>query len=119
MPEAEDLKAVRTHIVNHTAAFRSIVESRSFRKMFGTVMGEQLLRVPRGFDPHHPAADLVRYKQYLASQTLEPELATRRDFYKTVVETFRTMMPFIRFLNEPIVQLQKTRDRKNALMDAI
>jgi uncharacterized protein (DUF2461 family) len=116
MPLPEDLKAVRLHIANRFAEFRNIIQQKSFRQVFGDVVGEQLSRAPRGFDPEHPAADYVRYKQYLASRTLEPESATSNGFYKNVVGTFRAMMPFIRFLNEPLVDLQKVRERKSALM---
>jgi uncharacterized protein (DUF2461 family) len=75
-----------------------------------------LTRVPLGFPADHPAAEYLKYKQFLASRTLEPEIVTSAQFYKTVVETFRGMLPFIRFLNEPIVAARRTRERQEALM---
>src|SRR5947209_873525 len=92
MPLPEDLAAVREHIAKNAKAFRNIVESRPFRKLFGTLEGEQLVRVPRGFSPDHPAADYLRHKQFLAARTFEPAVATTSGFYKLVVQTFKGML---------------------------
>src|SRR5205823_13261569 len=66
VPLPEDLAVVREHIATNAKSFLGIVDSRQFRKLFGTLGGEQLARVPRGFSPDHPAADYLRHKQFLA-----------------------------------------------------
>ena len=48
------------------------------KKLFGEMQGEQLTRVPKGFAPDHPAADLVRYKQFLLWAELPADVATQR-----------------------------------------
>ena len=116
MPLPEDLQVLRSHIAENRRGFERIVRGAAFRRMFGSVHGEQLTRVPRGFPADHPAADFLKYKQFLASRTLQPEIATSPEFYKTVVETFRGLLPFIRFLNEPILAARRTRERQEALM---
>ena len=117
MPLPEDLNAIRSHIAENAEAFIGIVEGRPFRRLFGTIGGEQLSRVPRGFPPDHAAAKYLRYKQFLASRTFEPDVATTDGFYKLVVETFRGMLPFIRFLNDPLLRARRIRDRQEALLD--
>src|SRR5437773_3742182 len=42
MPLPEDLAVVREHIATNTKSFLGIVNSRQFRKLFGTLGGEQL-----------------------------------------------------------------------------
>jgi uncharacterized protein (TIGR02453 family) len=116
MPLPEDLHAIRAYVAEKPDSFKSIVESSGFKKMFGELGGERLTRVPRGFSPTHPAADYLRHKQYLAGRTLPAAAATSRGFYKTVVETFQTMMPFVRFLNEPVLRLHRQRERQAALL---
>jgi uncharacterized protein (TIGR02453 family) len=116
MPLPEDLAAVREHIASDTKSFLAIVGNRQFRKLFGTVGGEQLARVPRGFPPDHPAADYLRNKQFLAGRNLEPEIATTPAFYRLVVETFKGMVPFVRFLNAPIVKSRRTRERQESFL---
>jgi uncharacterized protein (TIGR02453 family) len=116
MPLPEDLSSVRQKISDDAGSFLKIVTNRQFRKVFGTVAGEKLSRVPRGFRPDHPAAEYLKHKQYLVSQTFPAAVATTPSFYRTVVETFRAMLPFVRFLNEPIVRSRRVRERQDALL---
>ena|SRR5437867_8502406 len=116
MPLPEDLNAVRSHIAENPETFLDIIEARQFRRLFGAIGGDQLSRLPRGFPPDHAAANYLRYKQFLASRTFEPDAATGPDFHRLVVETFRGMLPFVRFLNEPIVKARRLRDRREAML---
>ena len=117
MPLPEDLQAIRSHIAEHPKGLANIVRAPVFRKMFGSIDGEQLSRVPRGFSPDHPAADFLRYKQFLASRTFAGDVATTVRFYKLVVETFRAMVPMVRFLNEPIVKARRLKERQQAMLN--
>ena len=118
MPLPEDLNAVRNHIAENHRKFRAIVESRSFRKLFGMLGGEQLGRVPRGFAQDHPAADYLRFKQFLAGRTFASEIATSSLLQKRTVESFQGMMPLIHFLNEPILKARQHRERQEAVLGA-
>src|SRR5436309_9321153 len=53
MPLPEDLNAVRSHIAENSKLFVKIVGGRQFRKLFKTLGGEQLSRVPRGLPADH------------------------------------------------------------------
>lgn len=116
MPEPEDLKAVREAIVADPRQFEKVVQNTAFRRMFTEVTGQRLMRVPRGFAATHPAADYLRFKQFLAARTLPSESATSPAFAGTLVETFKTLHPFIKFMNEPILAVRRTRDRKESLL---
>src|SRR5262249_40048345 len=116
MPSPEDLNAVRQEIADDAESFMRIVDSRPFRKLFGSVDGERLSRVPRGFAAGHPAAEYLKLKQFLAGRTFPATVATTASFYAIVIETFRAMLPFIRFLNEPIMEARRLRERQDALM---
>jgi hypothetical protein len=69
----------------------------------GTLDGEKLTRVPRGYPVDHPAAEYLKYKQFLAGREFPPEFATSRAFYPALVETYKAIMPLVRFLNAPFV----------------
>jgi uncharacterized protein (TIGR02453 family) len=116
MAEPEDLQAVREAIAANPARLTRILQNKAFRRMFGELTGQQLTRVPRGFAATHPAADYLRYKQFLAARTLPSEAATSRNFARTLVETFKTLHPFIQFLNEPILAGKRTRQRQESLL---
>ena len=116
MPEPEDLSKVRQRIADAPEAFLKVIGGRTFKKLFGGITGDQLSRVPRGFSADHPAAEYLRYKNFLASRTFPAEVAVSPGFYKLVVETFKGMVPFVRFLNEPILHARRVKERQDELL---
>jgi uncharacterized protein (TIGR02453 family) len=102
MPGSAELVAIRRHISEQPGKLRAILERKEFKRQFGGLWGEQLARVPRGFPPDHPAADLLRYKQFLVDVTQPAELATTPDLFRVIIQHFETMMPLVRFLNLPL-----------------
>jgi len=115
-PEPEDLAAVRRHIALHHIRLLSILKARQFRRLFSTLSGEQLVRVPRGFPADHPAADLLRRKQFLASRLLPSDTVTTAQFGSIVLETFHALHPLLQFLNEPLLRTRDVNQRRAALM---
>jgi uncharacterized protein (TIGR02453 family) len=101
-PPTSLLQKVREHIVDNHRRMRSIVESAGFKRIIGTLDGQKLQRVPRGFDPEHPAAEYLRHRQFLAGRELPPAIASAPKFYPTLIETFKVIVPIVRFLNEPL-----------------
>ena len=100
-PSSAQLHAVREHIASNLGRFRSIVEAPRLRRA-GGLQGDRLQRIPRGFAADHPAADYLRYKQFLVWAEFPPALATTPRFYPTVVGLFETAAPLVRFLCEPL-----------------
>jgi uncharacterized protein (TIGR02453 family) len=109
MPSPETLLAIRTHMAEHYTEFRRLAQAKAVKQLFGAVQGEQLSRVPKGFAADHPAADLLRHKQFLLYVELEPELATGPAIYDEVVKRFRAMRPFLEFLNAPLSSEKRSR----------
>jgi len=109
MPEPDTLRTLRNHLAEHHEEFRKIVRDRKLRALMGDLKGEQLSRVPKGFCADHPAADLVRYKQWLFWTMLDTALATSAKLLPEVVSRFRAMTTFIEFLNRPLVSVGKKK----------
>ena len=107
MPAPETLQAIRKHVATHHAEFRKLIRARTVRELLGEMHGEQLSRVPKGYTPDHPAADLVRYKQFLFYIELPPDLAPTKELQREIVRRFRAITPFLRFLNTPFRQERK------------
>jgi uncharacterized protein (TIGR02453 family) len=103
MPLPETLLAVRTHIAERHAEFRQLAASSAIKRLFGAVQGEQLSRVPKGFSADHPAADLLRRKQFLLFATLDASIVTTPKLFVELEKRFRAMAPFLEFLNAPLV----------------
>lgn len=102
MPSTSDLQAIREHIAANHQRLHRIVTSRSFRTAVGQLHGEQITRVPRGYPKDHPAANYLRFRQFLGGREFAAEFATSRRFYPELVTTFRALMPLVRFLNAPL-----------------
>jgi uncharacterized protein (TIGR02453 family) len=107
MPMPEHLLAIRNYLAENHEEFRRIAAARDVRRLFGEVTGDSLSRVPKGFAADHPAADLLRMKQFLLFRTLEASLATTPKLFREVVSRFEAMSPFLEFLNRPLYRRRK------------
>ncbi len=107
MPTPDELRAIRLYMVDHHEEFRRILHGRALRETMGELAGAELSRVPKGFDPDHPSADLVRRKQWLLDVELDAGRATTPKLYHELVKRFRAMAPFVEFLNAPLVAAAK------------
>jgi uncharacterized protein (TIGR02453 family) len=102
-PGPVELAALRRNIVEDFKAFRKLAEDRALRRAMGQMQGEQLSRVPKGFDADHPAADVLRRKQIYWFTVLKPEIALKPGVRKTIVERFRLMAPVVEWMNDAIL----------------
>lgn len=101
-PDTSILQRVREHIAANHRRLQAIVESPGFKRMFGSLEGERLQRVPRGFSKDHPAAAYLKHRQFLAGREYPAAFSTTGRFYPGLVTTFKQLAPLIRFLNEPL-----------------
>ncbi len=103
MPDATDLLRIRERIAADHRALRRILAAKSFVTAVGEMRGDQLTRVPRGFPPDHPAADLLRHKQFLASREYPAEFCYDPAFYPEVLRVFRAVTPMVRFFDSALI----------------
>lgn len=99
-PAAEDLKRVRDDIAFDPAPLRKILNSKSFKVMFGELQGEQVKTAPKGFDKAHEAIDLLRFKQFLLIRHFTDEEVLSKSFVKEADQTFKGMRPFFDYMSE-------------------
>ena len=91
---------------------RRILANKKSRKLVGDLQGDELTRAPKGFDPAHPALDLIKKKDWILDVSLDPSLATSPKLYREILERFRAMAPLIEYLNRP---LEGRKPRKDPL----
>jgi uncharacterized protein (TIGR02453 family) len=106
MPDLPTLRTLRQHIATHWEEYAAITNQRSFRKMFGEVQGDRLVRLPSGFSADHPAIDVLRMKQFYVMQTEPAELAEGPKLLPRLFALFSAMIPFVHFLNTPLQSLK-------------
>jgi uncharacterized protein (TIGR02453 family) len=99
-PEPTWLKGFRDRIVDDYDGFREIVDKPAFRSAFGSVSddGESLKRVPTGYPPDHPAADVLRKKNLTFGRRLADADAFSPELPSTLADAFATATPILRYL---------------------
>ena len=106
-PETADLVRIREHISATHPELHQLTRRASFKRAFHELEGERLTRLPRGFLKDDPAAEYLKHRNFLVGREFPPEFATSRDFYSTLLATFKAATPLVRFLNEPLVESAK------------
>jgi len=102
MPGPEELLSLRMHLAVNHSEFRKL--DAKITKLMGELQGDQLTRVPKGFHPDQPAADLIRRKQFFYYKTLPGKLATSPDLFGELITRFKALLPVIEFLNQPLLR---------------
>lgn len=102
-PEPKKLRSVREAIDYNGEAFMEILNKPSFKKLFGSLYeDEKLLTSPKGYTKDHPYIDLLRNKTFAVEHQLTEDMITDPHFEDYIVEVYREMLPFRRYLNKAI-----------------
>jgi uncharacterized protein (TIGR02453 family) len=100
MPPRPALARLREAIAEDPAAFEAIVRERRFRRLFGSLDEEAMLkRLPRGFAPDHPAAPWLRYQSFTAGVGLTRREVLSPSLPRLLVQRFAALVPLVRWLN--------------------
>jgi uncharacterized protein (TIGR02453 family) len=118
MPASADLRAIRARIASRHRQLHRLVTAPVFRRAVGRLEGERLSRVPLGYPQDHPAAEYLRFKQFLAGCEYHAEFACDRRFYREILAVFRAVAPLVRFLNLPLLEDRHTVTPPRPAMDA-
>ena len=109
-PDRDVTLLVRNHIAETHQELSKILAGKTLRKLAGDLQGDALSRSPKGFDPEHPAAALIKRKSWILDVTLDASMATTPQLYTSLVERFRVMTPFLAYLNRPLLSRKPARD---------
>jgi uncharacterized protein (TIGR02453 family) len=102
MPEPDHLKAIRQEIDYNSAEFKKIIGSKQFVKTFGSLQGEKTILAPKGYPKDHPEIELLKHKSLIVSHAVRDAQLMNKDFVKYATGVFKTMYPFIQFLNRAV-----------------
>lgn len=102
MPEAVQLKNIRQEIDYDLKGFEQMLHRPDFKKLFPKIDGERLKKAPQGFEPDNPAIDYLRLKSFTVGLPVGDKLLIDKKLLTTTLATFKTMQPFIQFLNRAV-----------------
>jgi len=106
---------VRKHIAAQHKALRSILRAKKVREYFGELQGEKLNRPPKGWRADHPAVEFLLHKDLLLERSLPGETAITADLQTTLKYHLLAAIPFVEFLNEPLLA-ERTRAAADPLL---
>lgn len=96
-PGPEQLAKIRPFIAENYKLLRTTT------KLMGPLQGSTLKRLPKGFDCEHPAAALIKMKQWYWWVELDGKLATSPKLKSEIVKRFKAMTPMVELLNKPLL----------------
>ncbi len=100
MPEKARLDAFRRAVVDEPDRVREALEEPGFVAAFGAVSAhEHLKRVPPGFPPDHPNADLLRFKDVVFGRHLSDDEVLSPSLPETLADAYAAGMPVFRLLD--------------------
>ena len=108
MPEREQLRAIRQHLLTHHNELRRLLRAKKLTSLMHEFEGTPLTRPPKGFPADHPAMDLILNRQWGISAMLPAETALRPTLLREIIHRFRTAAPVVDLLNAPLITRHPT-----------
>jgi len=99
-PSKEWLIAIRREIDYNASSFKKIIHAPRFKKYFGALEGDQLIRPPKGYEAFHPEIKWLKHKSLIAVHHLSDRQVQDKKFVGHCAEVFKALYPLNTFLNE-------------------
>lgn len=100
MPEKPRLDAFRSAILDDPDRVRAALEDPGFLAEFGPVHShDSLKRVPPGYPPDHPMAELFRYKDVIFGHRLSDDEIRSPGLPDILADAYAAAVPAFRFLS--------------------
>ena len=97
-PETAKLAAFRRAVADDPAGVRRLIDEPRFVTTFGHLSGEALKRIPTGFAPDHPEAELLKLKDVTFGHRLSDADAGSPGLPDTIADSFEVAVPVMRWL---------------------
>ncbi len=102
MPQAETLRAIRSYIAENAPEFVEIIENKEFRKFYPEMYDHKLKTAPKGFPKEHEYIELLKYKSYVFSTSIDNKLLLSDSLVEHIVHYFRELHKVNDFLYRAI-----------------
>ena len=102
MPDAADLKKIRSEIAGFYEDLEEIVAYPEFKKIYGSLDSNEnntLKTAPKDYPKDHPAIAFLRLKNFTATASLSDKEIESKDFVANTSKKLLVLKPFVEFLN--------------------
>ena len=79
--------------------YRSILNNKTFKSVWGELQGDALKTAPKGYAKDHPHIDLLRFKQHLFMVHYSEAQATAPDFLDRLNAALQAVRPFVDYMS--------------------
>ena len=99
-PNKEDLLRIRREIEIDGKEFKSIINQKKIKEIWGEIQGEEVKTSPKGFDKDHEHIDMIRKKQFIFIKKLKEKDVLDENFQSELVGFFLSIKPFFDYMSE-------------------
>ena len=99
-PNPTDLKRIRQEIDMDGEEYRSILNNKTFKSVWGELQGEAVKTAPKGYAKDHPHIDLLRFKQHIFTINYSDKEIYQPDFVDHANKALQAVRPFVDYMSE-------------------
>ena len=99
-PNPADLKRIRQEIDIDGEEYRSILNNKRFKSVWGELQGEAVKTAPKGYTKDHPHIDLLRFKQHIFTINYSDSEICQPDFIDRADSVLQAVRPFVDYMSE-------------------
>jgi uncharacterized protein (TIGR02453 family) len=100
MPARPALDRIREALAERCHGLEAVVGDKTFRRRFGRLSEEAMLkRLPRGYQPGHPAERWLRYRSFTAYRQMSMEEVLSSRLPAILERDFAVLVPLVRWIN--------------------
>ena len=99
-PNKEDLLRIRKEIEIDGQEFKSIINQKQIKEIWGEIQGEEVKTSPKGFDRDHEHIDMIKKKQFIFIKKLKEKDILDKNFQNELLSCFISIRPFFDYMSE-------------------
>jgi uncharacterized protein (TIGR02453 family) len=99
-PNKDDLLRMRKEFEMDDEEMRHIINEKSFKNIWGDLVGDELVSSPKGFNKDHKAIDLIKKKQYIFTKKYTDAQVLDADFLSDINTSFKAIRPYFNYMSE-------------------
>lgn len=103
-PDTKVLNSIREAIDYNGEELIKIINKKSFKNTFGDLYddGNSLTKAPKGYAMDHEHINLLQKKTFAVAYELKQDEVLHPDFMEKVIEVYKEMLPFRRYLRQAV-----------------
>lgn len=99
-PHKDDLFRIRKEFEQDDDEIRKIINKKSFKSIWGEIVGDELKTAPKGFSKEHKAIDLIRKKQFIFVKKYTDLEVLSSGFIDDVNRSFKAIRPYFNYMSD-------------------